>query len=137
MNISKERVVEQVVRPTGLLDPIVEVRPLTDAIDDLLGEIKTCVDAGNRVLITTLTKASAENLNEYIGSKGFRTRYLHSDFKTTERTEILDSLRVGDFDILIGISLLREGLDIPEASLIAIMDADRAGFLRSASALYR
>lgn len=135
LKVSKGRVVEQVVRPTGLLDPIVEVRPSNGAIDNLLNEIKTCVSAGNRVLITTLTKAAAENLNEYIESKGFRVRYLHSDFKTTERTEILNDLRAGEFDILIGISLLREGLDIPEASLIAILDADHAGFLRSSSAL--
>ncbi|WP_447641161.1 MULTISPECIES: excinuclease ABC subunit UvrB [Chitinophagaceae] len=135
LKVSKGRVVEQVVRPTGLLDPIVEVRPSNGAIDDLLGEIKICVDAGNRVLITTLTKAAAENLHKLIESKGFRVRYLHSDFKTTERTEILNDLRAGAFDILIGISLLREGLDIPEASLIAILDADHAGFLRSASAL--
>lgn len=135
LKVSKGRVVEQVVRPTGLLDPIVEVRPSNGAIDDLLGEIKICVDAGNRVLITTLTKAAAENLHKLIENKGFRVRYLHSDFKTTERTEILNDLRAGAFDILIGISLLREGLDIPEASLIAILDADHAGFLRSASAL--
>ncbi|MBX2925158.1 MAG: excinuclease ABC subunit UvrB [Chitinophagaceae bacterium] len=135
LKVSKERVVEQVVRPTGLLDPIVEVRPSTGAIDDLLGEMKTCVDAGNRVLITTLTKVAAENLHQYIAGKGFRVRYLHSDFKTTERTEILNDLRAGEFDILVGISLLREGLDIPEAALIAILDADHAGFLRSASAL--
>lgn len=135
LKVSKGRVVEQVVRPTGLLDPIVEVRSSTGAINDLLGEIKTCVDAGNRVLITTLTKVAAENLHQYIAGKGFRVRYLHSDFKTTERTEILNDLRAGEFDILIGISLLREGLDIPEASLIAILDADHAGFLRSASAL--
>ncbi|MBX3256158.1 MAG: excinuclease ABC subunit UvrB [Chitinophagaceae bacterium] len=135
LKVSKGRVVEQVVRPTGLLDPIVEVRPSTGAINDLLGEIKNCVDAGNRVLITTLTKVAAENLHQYIAGKGFRVRYLHSDFKTTERTEILNDLRAGEFDILIGISLLREGLDIPEAALIAILDADHAGFLRSASAL--
>ncbi|UMQ43131.1 excinuclease ABC subunit UvrB [Chryseobacterium sp. Y16C] len=135
LKVSEDRVVEQVVRPTGLLDPIVEVRPSANDIDDLLGEIKKCVDSGNRVLITTLTKASAEELSGYIQSEGFRVRYLHSDFKTLERKEILNDLRAGEFDILIGISLLREGLDIPEASLIAILDADRAGFLRSASAL--
>nr|WP_315085997.1 excinuclease ABC subunit UvrB [uncultured Chryseobacterium sp.] len=135
LKVSEDRVVEQVVRPTGLLDPIVEVRPSANDIDDLLSEIKKCVDSGNRVLITTLTKAAAEELSGYIQSEGFRVRYLHSDFKTLERTEILNDLRAGEFDILIGISLLREGLDIPEASLIAILDADRAGFLRSASAL--
>lgn len=132
---SNGRVVEQVVRPTGLLDPVVEVRPLADAIDNLVTEAQACVNAGDRVLITTLTKAAAENLHEFMADKGFRVRYLHSDIKTTERAKILDDLRAGEFDILIGISLLREGLDIPEAALIAIMDADRAGFLRSSSAL--
>ncbi len=135
LKVSKGRVVEQVVRPTGLLDPVVEVRPKDNAIEDLLGEIKTCVEAGNRVLITTLTKVAAESLHEFIVDKGFRARYLHSDFKTIERTEIINGLRAGEFDILIGISLLREGLDIPEASLMAILDADHAGFLRSVNAL--
>lgn len=135
LKVSNGRVIDQVVRPTGLLDPIVEVRPSAGAVDDLLGEIKTCVEAGNRVLITTLTKAAAEELSEFIASKGFRARYLHSDFKTTERIEILNGLRTGEFDILIGISLLREGLDIPEAALIAILGADHAGFLRASNAL--
>lgn len=135
LKVSNGRIIEQVVRPTGLLDPIVEVRPKENVIDNLLGEIKTCVDAGNRVLITTLTKVASENLHEFMASKGFRVRYLHSDIKTTERTEIINDLRAGEFDILIGISLLREGLDIPEAVLIAILDADHAGFLRSANAL--
>lgn len=135
LKVSKGRVVEQVVRPTGLLDPVVEVRPKDNAIEDLLGEIKTCVEAGNRVLITTLTKVAAESLHEFIVDKGFRARYLHSDFKTIERTEIINGLKAGEFDILIGISLLREGLDIPEASLMAILDADHAGFLRSVNAL--
>ncbi|WP_431778586.1 excinuclease ABC subunit UvrB [Microbacterium aurantiacum] len=132
---SQGRVVEQVVRPTGLLDPVVEVRPKADSIDNLLEEIKSRIEAGERVLITTLTKAAAEELSAYITAQGLRARYLHSGFKTTERTEIFNALKAGEFDILIGISLLREGLDIPEASLIAILDADRAGFLRSASAL--
>ena len=135
VEISKGRIIEQVVRPTGLLDPIVEVRPKDNAINDLLVEIKTCVDAGNRVLVTTLTKVSSEALQELMDNKGFRVRYLHSDIKTTERTEIINGLRAGEFDILIGISLLREGLDIPEAALIAILDADHAGFLRSTNAL--
>ncbi|ATG37853.1 Excinuclease ABC subunit B (plasmid) [Phaeobacter piscinae] len=135
LKVSDGRVVDQVVRPTGLLDPIVEVRPSAGAIADLLGEIQTCVDANSRVLITTLTKAAAENLHEFIAGKGFRVRYLHSDIKTTERIEVLDGLRAGKFDILIGISLLREGLDIPEAALIAVLDADHAGFLRSENAL--
>lgn len=134
LRVSKQ-IVEQIVRPTGLLDPIVEVRPKGNVMDDLLKEIETTVNAGNRVLITTLTKVAAENLHEQIANKGFRVRYLHSDFKTTERTEIINGLRAGEFDILIGISLLREGLDIPEASLIAILEADHAGFLRSANAL--
>lgn len=135
LKVSKGRVIEQVVRPTGLLDPIVEVRPKGDAIDNLLGEIQKTVDAGNRVLVTTLTKVASENLQKLIADKGFRVRYLHSDIKTTERTEIINGLRAGEFDILIGISLLREGLDIPEAALIAILDADQAGFLRSTNAL--
>lgn len=135
LKASQGRVVDQIVRPTGLLDPEVEVRPKEGSMDDLLAEIETCVTANNRVLITTLTKASAEELAEFIASNGFRVRYLHSDFKTEERAEILNGLRAGEFDVLIGISLLREGLDIPEAALIAILDADRAGFLRGASAL--
>lgn len=135
LKISKGRIVEQIVRPTGLLDPIVEVRPKEGVVDDLLGEIKATIVSGNRVLITTLTKVTTENLHEFIASKGFRVKYLHSDFKTTERTEIINGLRAGEFDILIGISLLREGLDIPEASLIAILEADHAGFLRSTNAL--
>ena len=135
LKVSKGRVVDQIVRPTGLLDPEVEVRPSAGAMDDLLGEIQKCVAANNRVLITTLTKAGAEKLTRLIASKGFRVRYLHSDIKTEERSEIINGLRAGDFDILIGISLLREGLDIPEAALIAILDADCAGFLRGASAL--
>lgn len=135
LRASQGRVVEQVVRPTGLLDPVVEVRPKADALENLLDEVRARVDAGDRVLITTLTKASAEELSDTIAAKGFRVRYLHSGFKTTERTEIFNGLKTGEFDILIGVSLLREGLDIPQASLIAILDADRAGFLRSASAL--
>ncbi|ATG41760.1 excinuclease ABC subunit UvrB [Phaeobacter piscinae] len=135
LKVSDGRVVDQVVRPTGLLDPIVEVRPSAGSMVDLLGEIQTCVDANNRVLITTLTKAAAEKLHEFIAGKGLRVRYLHSDIKTNDRIEILDGLRAGEFDILIGISLLREGLDIPEAALIAVLDADHAGFLRSANAL--
>ncbi|WP_437191019.1 excinuclease ABC subunit UvrB [Planctomicrobium sp. SH527] len=134
LKVSKD-VVDQIVRPTGLLDPEVEVRPLEGSMDDLLTEIQNCVTAKNRVLITTLTKVSAEELHEFIASKGYRVRYLHSDIKTAERAEILNGLRAGEFDVLIGISLLREGLDIPEAALIAILDADRAGFLRSAQAL--
>ncbi|KSV61779.1 excinuclease ABC subunit B [Sinorhizobium sp. GL2] len=135
LEISKGRVVEQIVRPTGLLDPEVQVRPSQGALDDLLDEIARCVKNDSRVLITTLTKAGAEELHDFIASKGVRVRYMHSDIKTDERTEIINGLRAGEFDVLIGVSLLREGLDIPEASLIAILDADRAGFLRSAHSL--
>lgn len=132
---SKDMVVEQIVRPTGLLDPEVEVRPSQGAVEDLLKEIKKRVSNHDRVLITTLTKVAAEKLYEFLESKGVKARYMHSDIKTEERTEILNGLRAGEFDVLIGISLLREGLDIPEASLIAILDADQAGFLRSTHAL--
>lgn len=135
LEISKGKVVRQIVRPTGLLDPEVQVRPSEGAIDDLLSEIARCVKNGNRVLVTTLTKAGAEELHDFMASKGVRVRYMHSDIKTDERTEIINGLRAGEFDVLIGVSLLREGLDIPEASLIAILDADRAGFLRSAQSL--
>ncbi|MBX2996097.1 MAG: excinuclease ABC subunit UvrB [Bdellovibrionaceae bacterium] len=132
---SKDMVVEQIVRPTGLLDPEVEVRPSQGAVEDLLKEIKKRVSNHDRVLVTTLTKVAAEKLHEFLESKGVKARYMHSDIKTEERTEILNGLRAGEFDVLIGISLLREGLDIPEASLIAILDADQAGFLRSTHAL--
>jgi len=135
VTISKDRVVEQIARPTGLLDPEVEVRPSQGAIDDLLGEIIARSKRSERVLITTLTKAAAEDLHAFLESKGVRARYMHSDTKAEDRIAIINGLRAGEFDVLIGISLLREGLDIPEASLIAILDADRAGFLRSAQAL--
>ena len=135
LKASKGRVIEQVVRPTGLLDPMVEIRPKANAVDDLLNEVRSRVSAGERVLITTLTKKSAEELSDFIAEEGLRVRYLHSGFKTTERTEIFNGLKAGEFDILVGISLLREGLDVPQASLIAIMDADKSGFLRSSSAL--
>lgn len=135
LNVSKDRVIEQIVRPTGLLDPEIEIRPKADAIDNLLGEIRARVANGDRVLVTTLTKVSAEQLNDFLAGEGVRVRYLHSDIKTEERGEIIRGLRAGDFDVLIGISLLREGLDIPEASLIAILDADHAGFLRCTNAL--
>ena len=128
-------VVEQVVRPTGLLDPEVEVRPAADQVDDLLSEINKRVAMGDRVLVTTLTKRMAENLTEYLADHGVRVRYLHSDIETVERVEIIRDLRLGEFDVLIGINLLREGLDIPEVSLVAILDADREGFLRSESSL--
>ncbi|MCH8058543.1 MAG: excinuclease ABC subunit UvrB [Proteobacteria bacterium] len=128
-------VVEQVVRPTGLLDPEVEVRPAADQVDDLLSEINKRVAMGDRVLVTTLTKRMAENLTEYLADHGVRVRYLHSDIETVERVEIIRDLRLGEFDVLVGINLLREGLDMPEVSLVAILDADREGFLRSESSL--
>ena len=128
-------VVEQVVRPTGLIDPEVEVRPAVDQVDDVLSEITRRTAMGDRVLITTLTKRMAENLTEYLADHGVRVRYLHSDIDTVERVEIIRDLRLGEFDVLVGINLLREGLDMPEVSLVAILDADREGFLRSESAL--
>lgn len=135
LRMSKDLLVEQIVRPTGLLDPIVEVRPSAEAIDDLLNEIQLCIGANNRVLITALTKIEAENLHKIMEERNIRSRYLHSGIKTTDRTEILNGLRAGEFDVLIGISLLREGLDLPEAALIVILHADHAGFLRSSNAL--
>ncbi|MCB0342471.1 MAG: excinuclease ABC subunit UvrB [Pseudobdellovibrionaceae bacterium] len=128
-------VVEQIIRPTGLLDPQVEVRPAKFQVDDLLGEIRKRVAKNERVLITTLTKRSAEDLTEYYEGLGIKVKYLHSDIKTVERTEILRDLRLGVFDVLIGINLLREGLDLPEVSLVAITDADKEGFLRSERSL--
>jgi excinuclease ABC subunit B len=128
-------VVEQVVRPTGLLDPPVEVRPVEGQVDDLLAEIRLCVERGERVLVTTLTKRMAENLSQYYDEVGVRVRYLHSDVDTLERIELLTELRQGVFDVLVGINLLREGLDLPEVSLVAILDADREGFLRNARSL--
>ncbi len=128
-------IVEQVVRPTGLIDPEVEIRPVGDQVDDVLSEITLRTAMGDRVLITTLTKRMAENLTEYLADHGVRVRYLHSDVDTVERVEIIRDLRLGLFDVLVGINLLREGLDMPEVSLVAILDADREGFLRSESAL--
>ncbi len=129
------QVVEQLVRPTGLVDPEVEVRPATNQVDDVLQEIRVRVDAGERVLITTLTKRMAEQLTDYLSDNGVKVRYLHSDVDTVERVEILRDLRLGTFDVLVGINLLREGLDIPEVSLVAILDADKEGFLRSERSL--
>ena len=128
-------IVEQVVRPTGLIDPEVEVRPVADQVDDVLSEITRRTAMGDRVLITTLTKRMAENLTDYLADHGVRVRYLHSDVDTVERVEIIRDLRLGKFDVLVGINLLREGLDMPEVSLVAILDADREGFLRSESSL--
>ncbi|WP_445361446.1 excinuclease ABC subunit UvrB [Microbulbifer sp. EKSA005] len=125
------QVVEQVVRPTGLVDPEVEVRPALTQVDDALSEIHRCVDVDQRVLITVLTKRMAEDLTEYLSESGVRVRYLHSDIDTVERVEIIRDLRIGEFDVLVGINLLREGLDMPEVALVAIFDADKEGFLRS------
>jgi excinuclease ABC subunit B len=127
--------VEQVVRPTGLVDPVVEVRPVRTQVDDLLSEINDRAALSERVLVTTLTKRMAEDLTDYLREHGVRVRYLHADVETVERSEILRDLRLGEFDVLVGINLLREGLDLPEVSLVAILDADKEGFLRSAGAL--
>ncbi|MDE2262080.1 MAG: UvrB/UvrC motif-containing protein, partial [Gammaproteobacteria bacterium] len=127
--------VELVVRPTGLIDPQVEVRPVSTQVDDVLSEIGKCVELNERVLITTLTKRMAEDLTDYLHEHGVRVRYLHADIETVERTEIIRDLRLGKFDVLVGINLLREGLDMPEVSLVAILDADKEGFLRSDNSL--
>lgn len=134
-NEHADQVVQQVVRPTGLVDPVVEVRPATTQVDDLLGEIKIRVTQAERVLVTTLTKRMAEDLADYLAESGIKVRYLHSDIDTVERVEIIRDLRLGVFDVLVGINLLREGLDIPEVSLVAILDADKEGFLRSERSL--
>ncbi|MFC2638147.1 MAG: excinuclease ABC subunit UvrB [Mitsuokella sp.] len=130
-----QQVAQQIIRPTGLLDPEIEVRPLKGQMDDLLGEIKIRIQKKERVLVTTLTKKMAENLTEYLKEVGVKVRYLHSDIATIERAEIIHDLRAGEFDVLVGINLLREGLDMPEVSLIAILDADKEGFLRSDTSL--
>jgi len=127
--------VEQIVRPTGLLDPVIEVRPAQGQVDDLIGEIRKVTEKGERVLVTTLTKRMAEELTQYLLELGIKVRYLHSDIETLERVEILTELRRGIFDVLVGINLLREGLDLPEVSLVAVLDADKEGFLRSGTAL--
>src|SRR5213078_2987234 len=128
-------VVEQVIRPTGLIDPQIEVHPAQGQVPHLLGAIRERVEKGERVLVTALTKRLAEDLSAYIQEAGIRGRYLHSEIQTLERVEILQDLRKGDFDVLVGINLLREGLDLPEVSLVAILDADKAGFLRSETSL--
>ncbi|MBQ9546286.1 MAG: excinuclease ABC subunit UvrB [Bacteroidales bacterium] len=128
-------VVEQIIRPTGLLDPVVEVRPASNQVDDLLDEIENTIDKGERVLVTTLTKRMAEELSSFLINTGIRTKYIHSDVETLERIEIMRDLRMGVFDVLVGVNLLREGLDLPEVSLVAILDADKEGFLRSDRAL--
>ncbi|CAB5000181.1 unannotated protein [freshwater metagenome] len=130
-----DQIVEQIIRPTGLLDPEVVVRPTKGQIDDLVHEIRGRVERGDRVLVTTLTKKMSEDLTDYLVELGIRVRYLHSDIDTLERVELLRGLRLGEFDVLVGINLLREGLDLPEVSLVAILDADKEGFLRSATSL--
>ncbi|RAU16486.1 excinuclease ABC subunit B [Nitrincola tibetensis] len=130
-----QQIVEQVVRPTGLVDPIVEVRPASSQVDDLLGEIDTIVRKKERVIVTVLTKRMAEDLTDYLAEHGVKVRYLHSDIDTVERVEIIRDLRIGEFDVLVGINLLREGIDMPEVSLVAILDADKEGFLRSETSM--
>jgi excinuclease ABC subunit B len=130
-----QNTVEQIVRPTGLLDPLIQVRKTEGQIDDLLGEIQERTEVGERTLVTTLTKKMAEDLSTYLCSNGVKAKYLHHDIKTMERVELLRQLRLGEFDVLVGINLLREGLDLPEVSLVVILDADKQGFLRSESSL--
>nr|MDH3161803.1 helicase-related protein [Bacillus licheniformis] len=127
--------VEQIIRPTGSLDPIIEVRPIEGQIDDLIGEIQQRIERNERVLVTTLTKKMSEDLTDYLKEIGIKVTYLHSEIKTLERIEIIRDLRLGKHDVLVGINLLREGLDIPEVSLVAILDADKEGFLRSERSL--
>ena len=129
------QIVEQLIRPTGLLDPIVEVRSTEGQMEDLYGEIRKTMEKGERVLVTTLTKKMAEDLTDYLANMDLRVQYLHSEVDTIERVEILRDLRSGKYDVLVGINLLREGLDLPEVSLVAILDADKIGFLRSATSL--
>jgi excinuclease ABC subunit B len=129
--LSQGVVVEQIIRPTGLVDPEIEVRPVRGQVDDLLHEIRARAEQGERVLVTTLTKRMAEDLTDYLQQMGVRVRYMHADIDAIERMEIVRGLRLGDFDVLVGINLLREGLDLPEVSLVAILDADQEGFLRS------
>jgi excinuclease ABC subunit B len=130
-----DQVVEQIIRPTGLVDPEVDVRPTKGQVDDLVGEITRRVERGERVLVTTLTKRMSEDLSEYLMELGLKVHYLHSEVETLERVGILRDLRLGVFDVIVGINLLREGLDLPEVSLVAILDADKEGFLRSGTAL--
>src|ERR1044071_7181878 len=135
LRLSQAAVVEQIIRPTFLVDPEVQVRPVKGQVDDLLNEIRLREQRHERVLVTTLTKRMAEDLTDYLQQHGVRVRYLHSDIDAIERVEILRGLRLGDFDVLVGINLLREGLDLPEVSLVAILDADKEGFLRSETSL--
>ena len=131
MEVSGGEVAEQVIRPTGVLDPVVEVRPTTGQVDDLLGEIRDRAAKNQRVLVTTLTKRMAEDLTDYLAENEVRVRYLHSEIHSIERIEIIQDLRLGEYDVLVGVNLLREGLDLPEVSLVAILDADKEGFLRA------
>jgi excinuclease ABC subunit B len=135
LELAQGVVVEQIIRPTGLMDPAVEVRPAGSQVDDLLHEIHVTVGQGQRVLVTTLTKRMAEDLTDFLAEHGVRVRYLHADIETLERLEIVRRLRAGEFDVLVGINLLREGLDLPEVALVAILDADKEGFLRSETSL--
>jgi excinuclease ABC subunit B len=135
LQASAGRISEQVIRPTGLVDPKIEIKPAKAQVDDLFGEIKKTVAAGGRVLVTTLTKKMAEDLTDYLMEYGFRVRYLHSEIDTLERIQIIRELRLGEFDVLVGVNLLREGLDLPEVSLVAILDADKEGFLRGETSL--
>jgi excinuclease ABC subunit B len=135
MEKCENEVVEQIIRPTGLVDPKIFVQPATNQVEHLLGEIEKIVKAKQRILVTTMTKKMAENLADYIAKKGFKCTYLHSEIDTLERVKILRQLRKGDFDVIVGINLLREGLDLPEVSAVAIMDADKEGFLRSETSL--
>ncbi len=132
---NSETTVEQIIRPTGLLDPEVEVRPVEGQVDDLMGEIRECTARGERVLVTTLTKKMAEDLTDYLEGNGIKVRYIHFNVETMERMQIIRDLRLGVFDVLVGINLLREGLDLPEVSLVAILDADKEGFLRAERSL--
>jgi len=132
---AKENVIEQIIRPTGLLDPLIEVKPVTNQVDDLIEQIRIVTEKQERVLVTTLTKKMAEDLTKYLSGIGIKVKYMHSDIKALERMEIIRDLRLGEFDVLVGINLLREGLDIPEVSLVAILDADKEGFLRSERSL--
>ena len=132
---TSKQVVEQVIRPTGLLDPLVEIRPAEKEVDDLIGEIQKTVMKKGRILVTTLTKRMAEDLTNYLSEAGIKVRYLHSEIDSIQRNEIIRQLRLGKFDVLVGINLLREGLDIPEVSLVAVLDADKAGFLRDERSL--
>jgi excinuclease ABC subunit B len=135
MEVSEGQVAEQVIRPTGVLDPIVEVRPTTGQVDDLLGEIRERASKKQRVLVTTLTKRMAEDLKDFLAENKVRVRYLHSEIHSIERIEIIQDLRLGEYDVLVGVNLLREGLDLPEVSLVAILDADKEGFLRAQRSL--